>query len=201
MCQSCPWCQLLINCQRKSRPNHLPLWHTHTHTYANTFYTNMCAYRISLVLKDVTTSFLPCNNSHVCLALTSSLLGIKLMLILIHAPGINLRREESSTAVLLSPESTQRRNARCVFRQILGKAYGILHGIANKTYLDCQPAALLLKWWWEHVFEIHLASPLLEFDLDEQNEADQRHNHKERQEDAHVEIFRGLLWKRRATKH
>lgn len=45
----------------------------------------------------------------------------------------------------------------------------------------------------------HLAPPLLEFDLDEQNEANERHDHKESQEDAHVEIFRGLLWKRRNT--
>lgn len=46
----------------------------------------------------------------------------------------------------------------------------------------------------------NLASPLLEFDLDEQNEANQRHDHKERQEDAHVEIFCGLLWKRSARE-
>lgn len=46
----------------------------------------------------------------------------------------------------------------------------------------------------------NLASPLLEFDLDEQNEANQRHNHKESKEDAHVEIFRGLLWKRSARE-
>ncbi len=48
--------------------------------------------------------------------------------------------------------------------------------------------------------DTNLASPLLEFDLDEQNEANQRHNHEESQEDAHVEIFRGLLWRKRATK-
>lgn len=45
----------------------------------------------------------------------------------------------------------------------------------------------------------NLASPLLEFDLDEQNEANQRHDHEEGQEDTHVEIFSGLLWKRTAT--
>lgn len=45
----------------------------------------------------------------------------------------------------------------------------------------------------------NLASPLLEFDLDEQNEANQRHDHEEGQEDTHVKIFSGLLWKRTAT--
>lgn len=48
--------------------------------------------------------------------------------------------------------------------------------------------------------DTNLASPLLEFDLDEQNEANQRHNHEESQEDAHVKIFCGLLWKRRSTE-
>ena len=46
-----------------------------------------------------------------------------------------------------------------------------------------------------------LASPLLEFDLDEQNEAHQRHNHEESQEDAHVEIFCGLLWKKEGKRN
>lgn len=53
---------------------------------------------------------------------------------------------------------------------------------------------------WSVYSDTNLASPLLEFDLDEQNEANQRHNHEESQEDAHVKIFRGLLWKRRATE-
>lgn len=42
----------------------------------------------------------------------------------------------------------------------------------------------------------YLTSPLLEFDFDEQNEANQRDDHEESQEDTHVEVFRGLLWKR-----
>lgn len=46
-----------------------------------------------------------------------------------------------------------------------------------------------------------LASPLLEFDLDEQNEANQRHNHKESQEDAHVKIFCGLLWEKEGKRN
>lgn len=39
----------------------------------------------------------------------------------------------------------------------------------------------------------YLTSPLLELDLDEQDEANQRHDHEESQEDAHVEVLRGLL--------
>lgn len=42
----------------------------------------------------------------------------------------------------------------------------------------------------------YLTSPLLEFDFDEQNEANQRDDHEESQEDTHVEVFCGLLWKR-----
>lgn len=42
----------------------------------------------------------------------------------------------------------------------------------------------------------YLTSPLLEFDFDEQNKANQRHDHEESQEDTHVEVLRGLLWKR-----
>lgn len=42
----------------------------------------------------------------------------------------------------------------------------------------------------------YLTPPLLEFDFDEQNKANQRHDHKESQEDPHVEVFRGLLRKR-----
>lgn len=45
----------------------------------------------------------------------------------------------------------------------------------------------------------HLASSLLQFDLDEQDEADQRHDHEEGQKDAHVEVLGGLLWGRKAT--
>lgn len=42
----------------------------------------------------------------------------------------------------------------------------------------------------------YLTSPLLELDFDEQNKANQRHDHEESQEDAHVEVFGGLLWER-----
>lgn len=49
--------------------------------------------------------------------------------------------------------------------------------------------------------DAHLAPPLLELDLDEQNEANQRHDHEERQEDAHVEIFRGLLWEKERDRN
>ncbi len=38
----------------------------------------------------------------------------------------------------------------------------------------------------------HLAASLLELYLDEEDEADQRHHDKERQEDSHVKILRGL---------
>lgn len=48
--------------------------------------------------------------------------------------------------------------------------------------------------------ETNLASPLLELDLDEQNEANQGYDHEESQEDAHVKVFRGLLWKKGEAK-
>lgn len=54
------------------------------------------------------------------------------------------------------------------------------------------------------LFELltNLASPLLQFDLDEQNEANQRHHHEEGQKDAHVKILCGLLWKKgKQQKH
>lgn len=46
-----------------------------------------------------------------------------------------------------------------------------------------------------------LTPPLLELDLDEQNETNQRHHHEERQEDAHVEVLGGLLRRGKERSH
>lgn len=53
------------------------------------------------------------------------------------------------------------------------------------------------------LFELltNLASSLLQFDLDEQNEANQRHHHEEGQKDAHVKILCGLLWKKESNRN